>query len=68
MSDYRTMTNSHERKPYVRPVLTVKGDVAVLTQSWQGKTLGSGDSFILSITNNDPGPIASIINSVTHLS
>jgi hypothetical protein len=62
------MTNSHDRKPYVRPVLTTKGDIAELTQTWQNKSLGSGDSFIMSITNGDPGPIASVINSVTHLS
>lgn len=51
------------RKPYTKPMLTVQGDIAELTQS---KSWGSGDSFIMSI--NVPGPIASIVNSVTHYS
>ena len=51
------------RKTYVKPVISVQGNIADLTQS---KTWGSGDSLIVSI--NIPAPIANIIDSITHYS
>lgn len=49
---------------YVAPKLSVKGDIATLTQ---GKSWGSGDSFILSI-DAIPDDIANIIDNITHYS
>jgi hypothetical protein len=58
--------NAQARRPYVCPQLKVTGDIAALTQMWGGKSWGSGDSIISSITDNDV--IINIVDSVTHVS
>jgi hypothetical protein len=52
------------KRPYVRPALTVKGDIATITQG--GKSWGSGDSIISSITDSDV--VINIVDSVTQVS
>lgn len=43
------------KRPYISPVLMVRGDIATLTQAT--KKFGNGDGYVLVIPNTDIPPI-----------